>query len=359
MTKIPNNNPLRIVFWETTVRCNLSCSHCRRLSVQPTDELSRDEGRSIIDQLSQISKHQPSPAVLIFSGGEPLLRDDFFDLAHYAHEQNVPAALASNGTLIDPSIARRIVHAGISRVAISLDGPEAQAHDRMRNQPGSFERSLEGIRFIQEAGATVQINTTVSRSNLKMLPKMLDLARTLNVVAWHVFVFVPVGCGTQLPTEELLGPAEAEDLLHWLYEVSQQNNLQIKPTCAPQYYRLLAQKKSPTIPASTSEPGSLWHRYTRGCLAGTNVCFISATGKVFPCGYLPVEAGDLRKQRLREIWDRSPVFAQLRNDQLLKGSCGQCSYKKICGGCRARAFGVCGDMLASEPGCLFTSNDSR
>jgi radical SAM protein with 4Fe4S-binding SPASM domain len=355
MSQIQNHNPLRIVFWETTVRCNLSCSHCRRLSIEPTNELSSDEGRSIIDQLSQISERQHSPAILIFSGGEPLLRQDLLDHAHYAHERNIPTALASNGTLIDQVIAHRIVDAGISRVAISLDGPDAGAHDRMRNQHGSFERSLDGIHFIQETGAAVQINTTVSRSNLGTLPKMLDLAKTLNVVAWHVFVFVPVGCGTQLPTEELLGPAEAEDLLHWLYEVSQQNDLQIKPTCVPQYYRLLAQKKAP--PATpTSGPASLWHRYTRGCLAGTNVCFINATGKVFPCGYLPVEAGDLRKQSLMEAWDHSPIFAQLRDDQLLKGSCGQCGYKKLCGGCRARAFGVYGDMLASEPGCLFNSN---
>jgi radical SAM protein with 4Fe4S-binding SPASM domain len=288
--------------------------------------------------------------MLIFSGGEPLLRSDIFDLARYARERKITTALASNGTLIDQKIARQIAEAGLGRVAVSLDGPDAASHDSMRNQPGCFERSLRGIRFVQDADVAVQINTTVSRSNLPMLPKMLELARALKAVAWHVFVFVPVGCGTQLPADELLTPVQAENLLGWLYGVSQQNDLQIKPTCVPQYYRLLAQKNAKSSSPNTN---SLWHRYTRGCLAGINVCFVGATGKIFPCGYLPVEAGDLRKQNLMEIWDRSEVFSQLRDYRLLKGNCGRCEYVNLCGGCRARAFGVQGDMLAPEPGCLF------
>ena len=344
------DNPLRIVFWETTVRCNLSCGHCRRLAVESKDELSGEEARSLIDELAQMGGGGRGPTMLIFSGGEPLLRGDIFELAGYARERGVVTALASNGTMIDRTIASRIAEAGLGRVAISLDGPDGESHDRIRNQIGSFERSLRGMGFVQDAGVEVQINTTVSRSNLSMLPGMLELAKTLKAAAWHVFVFVPVGCGAQLSGDEVLRPEEAEELLGWLYEVSQQGDIQIKPTCAPQYYRLSAQRKSQ---ASASDSGSLRHGYTRGCLAGINVCFVSATGRVFPCGYLPVEAGDLRQQRLRDIWERSDVFLQLRDFGLLKGRCGGCEYVGLCGGCRARAFGVYGDMLAEEPGCLY------
>jgi radical SAM protein with 4Fe4S-binding SPASM domain len=342
------NNPLRIVFWETTVRCNLSCGHCRRLSVQPTNELTSAEGRDLIDQLAEISATQSCPLILIFSGGEPLLREDLFELAKYARQRQLATALASNGTLIDPLTAKKIVQADFGRVAVSLDGPSWEIHDRIRQLPGCFDRAVTGIQNTLQAGTPVQINTTVSRSNLDHMPAMLDLARELKAVAWHVFVFVPVGCGSELPADEMLTPGQAEKVLHWLYEVSRQNEIQIKPTCAPQYYRILARNNG-------LQSGSLWHRYTRGCLAGVNVCFVSATGKVFPCGYLPAEAGDLRKERMTDIWQESQLFRQLRDYDLLKGKCGGCGYVRDCGGCRARAFGVHQDFLAEDPGCSWQS----
>jgi radical SAM protein with 4Fe4S-binding SPASM domain len=344
ISKPDQSNLLRIVFWETTVRCNLSCGHCRRLAQEPRGELTTREGKEFIDQLADLSQHQNEAVVLIFSGGEPLLRGDLFDLAEYAHEKKIHIALASNGTLIDSSIAERIAAAGFGRVAVSLDGPTADLHDRLRQQPGCFNAALHGIQHCRDSGIGIQINTTVSRSNVRHLEEMLNLVIKIGAAAWHVFIFVPVGCGSELPTDEMLSGREAQDVLEWLYQVSCQNQIQIKPTCAPQYYRILARHEA-------LGPGGVWHRYTRGCLAGINVCFVGATGKVFPCGYLPAEAGDIRKEPFEQIWQKSEVFNQLRDYGLLKGKCGGCKFVGVCGGCRARAFSLSGDFLAEDPGC--------
>jgi radical SAM protein with 4Fe4S-binding SPASM domain len=338
--------PLRIVFWETTVRCNLACRHCRRISTTPTKELSYKEGLQLIDQITKLSYHHINPAVLIFSGGEPLMREDLFELADYAKKNNLATALATNGTLIDSSMAVKIAQASFGRVAVSLDGPNREIHDRIRGLAGCFDRAVAGIREARSANIPVQINTTISQRNFKELPAMLELAVKLQAVAWHVFIFVPVGCGSELPADEMLTGEQAEKGLHWLFEVSQRSEIQIKPTCAPQYYRILARE-------GALQPGTMWHRYTRGCLAGINVCFVSSTGKVFPCGYLPAEAGDLRKESLADIWRDSKIFHDLRDDSRLKGRCGSCSDARHCGGCRARAFSVAGDMLAEDPGCSF------
>jgi AdoMet-dependent heme synthase len=338
-------NILRMVFWETTVHCNLSCGHCRRLSQEPQDELTTPEAQTFIDQLGEISQAQKDPVVLVFSGGEPLLRDDLFDLARHARQKNLYIALASNGTLIDLSTAGQIAEIGFGRVAVSLDGPTAHIHDLLRGRPGAFDAALRGIKNCRETGTGVQINTTISRSNVRHLADMLKLALDVKAVAWHVFVFVPVGCGSELPAEELLSGREAQEALEWLYRASLQNPIQIKPTCAPQYYPILARQ-------GAMDPGSVWHRYTRGCLAGINVCFVAAAGKIFPCGYLPVEAGNIRTRTLRQIWNDSDLFQQLRDYTQLKGKCGTCKNVGSCGGCRARAFSVSGDFLAEDPGCL-------
>ncbi len=343
--KPDQSNILRIVFWETTVRCNLTCGHCRRLSQKPQGELSTREGKDFIDQLAQLSQNQKESAVLIFSGGEPLLRNDLFELANYARQNNIHIALASNGTLIDSSAAKQITATGFGRVAVSLDGPTAEIHDRFRQLSGCFDAALAGIQNCRDRGTGVQINTTISRSNAGYLEKMLMLVMELGAAAWHVFIFVPVGCGSELPAQEMLSGREAEEALQWLYHASGQNTIQIKPTCAPQYYRILARHQA-------IGSGSVWHRHTRGCLAGINVCFVGATGKVFPCGYLPVEAGDIRTGPFGRIWKDSDVFRQLRNYSLLKGKCGNCKFVGVCGGCRARAFSVSGDFLAEDPGCL-------
>ncbi len=338
--------PLKIVFWETTVRCNLHCGHCRRISEQSINELTTKEAKIFINNLADFSQHQHQPIILIFSGGEPLLRDDIFELAKYASEHKLITALASNGTLIDDNAAEKIAKAGFARVAISLDSPIADIHDKARNQKGSFDAAVKGIKLLKQKQIAVQINSTISRNTVDYSDKMLTLAESLGVCAWHIFLFVPVGCGAELPDEQILSPTEAENFLHKIYGYSQRTNIQIKPTCVPQYYRILAQHHQ-------LKAGNTWYRYTRGCLAGINVCFISAIGKVFPCGYFPMEAGDIRKSSIIEIWQNSSLFAKLRDLSNIKGKCGRCEYLNICGGCRARAYAKTGDFLEQDPSCIY------
>ena len=339
----------RLVFWETTAGCNLECSHCRRLDVSRElmrNDLSHEESLRLIDQLAAGGK-----PLLILSGGEPLMRPDVFDLAACARGLGLPVALATNGTLIDRRVAERIAAAGIRRVSISLDGADAQTHDEFRRIPGSFEGALEGIAQVRAAGIPVQINTTLARHNAHQLTDLFSLVERIGAMALHVFALVPVGCGVEIADHEMLSPEESEDILTRFYELAKASRLETRATCAPQYSRIArtraaADRKSGALTGEAPDPG-------RGCLAGTAVCFVSHEGKVFPCGYLPAEAGDVRRQAFGEIWAKSVVFNQLRRPELLGGKCGRCEFVKVCMGCRARAYAQTGDYLSEEPSCPY------
>ncbi len=365
---------LRLVFWETTKACNLSCRHCRAVPQRALgpDELDTAQAFELIDQIAEVGK-----PVLVLSGGEPLFRPDIFDIGAYGVERGLRMALATNGTLITEEIARRIKDAGFSRVAISLDGARADTHDQFRNLPGSHARAIRGIQFLREAGVSVQINSTVARHNVAELPEMLDLALDLTADALHLFMLVPVGCGVEIAPTEMLPADEYERVLHWFDEESKTCPIDLKATCAPHYYRIRAQRiaeersrgdmsstfiapgtRAKAAPVLLHGDGhgpqvSALSAMTRGCLAGTAVCFISNTGKVFPCGYLPVEAGDTRTQSFKSVWGGSPIFAQLRDYDALEGKCGECRFTAICGGCRARAYAATGSFLAEEPFCTY------
>ncbi len=338
--------PLKIVFWETTGKCNLNCKYCRRISENYGNELTTQDAKNFIDTLNIIAKTQNQPVVLIFSGGEPLLRDDIFELANYAHQVNLPTALATNGTLINRQIAQKLKSANFHRIAISIDGYNPETHDKIINKPGSFELAINGIKLLQKNNINVQINSTISKINASYTDKILLLVQSLNVQAWHIFMFVPVGCGAKLDDSQKLSGTEIENILHKIYQYSQQSSLQIKPTCLPQYYRILKQHG-----ALSSQ--NLLHRYTRGCLAGINICFISAKGDVFPCGYLPISAGNILETPLEEIWNNSQLFAKLRTFSNIKGKCGKCKYLDICGGCRAQAYAKNSDFLDEDPYCIY------
>ncbi len=347
----------RLVFWETTAACNLDCSHCRRevgSGASPSGELTTPEAERLVDEIASWGR-----SVLILSGGEPLLRSDIFHLAERASTQGLIVALASNGTLIDAAVADRILGAGISRVSISLDGAEADVHDAFRRQPGAFAAALAGIEVLRKAGVPVQINVTVARHNVGGLSEMVALTKRLGAVALHFFLLVPVGCGLEIAEEQAISPEEYEETLGWLYETERaEPELQLKATCAPHYFRVARQRQAahgaptPSAERQATVAGAL-HATTRGCLAGTGVCFVSHVGKVYGCGYMPVEAGDVRRQGLSDVWQRSPLFAELRDFSALKGACGACEFKRVCGGCRARAYGVSGDYLAEEPFCVY------
>ncbi len=342
-------NELRLVFWETTAGCNLECVHCRRLDVareMMRSDLTTAEGFRLVDQIAGVG----SP-ILVLSGGEPLIRPDILEIARHARGRGLTVSLATNGTLITSKLARAIRAAGIARVAVSLDGAWAETHDRFRRQLGSFHRALEGIAYLRWAGVPVQINTTVARHNEAELEAIHDLAVDLGAVALHAFLLVPVGCGVQIAQDQMLSPAGYEAVLHRFYDLAQREQLQCKATCAPHYYRVVRQRAAAEgrhlVPARHGMAAM-----TKGCLAGSAVCFVSHRGQVFPCGYLPVEAGNVRREPFASIWRLSPVFASLRDPACLDGKCGACEFIHVCSGCRARAYYATGDYLAEEPYCI-------
>ena len=359
----------RLIFWESTAGCNLRCIHCRRIDVADQlvpEDLTTAESKALIDQIIAFS----SP-IFVLSGGEPLMRPDIFAIARYAASRGLRVALATNGTLIDELMADRIVDAGIRRVAVSLDGATATTHDTFRALAGSFAQALRGIQRLRARGMSVQINTTVARHNVDELPDVLELARSLGADALHIFLLVPVGCGVEIADEQMIAPQEYERVLQWLYERDREGLLELKATCAPHYFRIvrqrLAAEKRELPPSHTRQraagrplghPGSL-NTMTKGCLAGTGVCFISHKGEVFPCGYLPLRAGSVREEPLQAIWEGSEVFQTLRDPDRLEGKCGLCEFKRICAGCRARAYGTTGNYLGEEPFCVYEPRPVR
>ncbi len=362
---------LRLVFWETTKACNLTCRHCRAVpqkKLGPT-ELTTSRAFDLIDQIAQVGK-----PVMVLSGGEPLFRPDLFDIGEYGVQTGFRMALATNGTLVNERVAAKIADAGFSRVAISLDGAVPETHDRFRGLPGSHRLALRGLRNLRDEGVSVQINSTIAKHNVSELPALLDLALAIEADALHLFMLVPVGCGLEIAPAEMLPADEYERVLHWFDDQSKTCPIDLKATCAPHYYRIRAQriegersrgemttsfiapgtraKAAPTL-LGGGQHGQHLSAMTRGCLAGTNVCFISNEGAVYPCGYLPVSAGDTRVQRFADIWNSSSVFEQLRDPEALGGKCGECRYEALCGGCRARAYAATGSFLAEEPFCSY------
>jgi AdoMet-dependent heme synthase len=389
----------RLVFWEVTKGCNLRCIHCRATATElmSPEDLPTAKALDIIRQIASFGN-----PILVLSGGEPLYRADIFELAEYGTSLGLRVALATNGTLVTRDVAEKIKHSGIKRVSISLDGSDACTHDSFRGIPGAFDAAVYGMRNLQDVGVSVQINTTIARHNAHQLPVVLDLARHLGADALHTFLLVPVGCGVDIAAEQMVAPEEYERMLNWFYDQSLTGDIEMKATCAPHYFRVARQRRAAdrragkptpaapiahhppghigatemTMPGSTGislkpgggppvghtghpggHPGDM-NAMTKGCLAGTGVCFISHEGEVFPCGYLPAIAGDLRKRSFADIWTNSIVFNELRDDDNLKGKCGCCEFRHVCMGCRARAFAATGDFLAEEPFCVYEPGTS-
>lgn len=341
---------LRLVFWEVTAGCNLDCIHCRRLDVarrMAPDDLSMKESFQLIDGIAELGR-----PILILSGGEPLIRPDIFAIARYGVDQGLKVCLATNGTLVSRKIAERIRDAGVTHCSVSLDGAKADTHDRFRGQPRAFERAIKGINKLRESGLQVQINTTVTRHNVAEMVDIYRLGVELGAVSFYVFMLVPVGCGLHIADAQMLTPQAYEAVLHRLYELSCEKKIHVKATCAPYYYRIIRQRAAAEgIELAYATDGMA--AMTKGCLAGTAVCFVSHKGEVFPCGYLPLLAGNIRQQSFASIWNNSPLFRNLRDPTLLQGKCGSCDFREVCGGCRARAFSRSGNYLAEEPYCVY------
>ncbi len=350
MNKPHSSGPpeLRMIAWETTRSCNLSCIHCRAAAEKgPYEgELDTREALAFLDTVASFSK-----PVIILTGGEPLLRPDIYELAAYGTRLGLRMVMATNGTLVDETSVRKMIDSGIQRMSVSLDGATAASHDDFRKVPGAFAASLQALEIARKAGLEYQINTTITKINLAEIPAILDLAVSLGAVAHHIFLLVPTGRGKELEEQEI-PPEEYERTLNWFYDQREKVPLQLKATCAPHYYRILRQRSKAEGKKVTFETYGL-DAVTRGCLGGVGFCFVSHTGEVQPCGYLEVLAGKIRETNFEDIWKNSPVFTRLRDYDSLGGKCGRCEFKRVCGGCRARAYEITGDYMAEEPYCTY------
>ncbi len=340
----------RLVAWELTKRCPLSCRHCRA-SASDRDfrgEFSTDECYQVLDNIASFAR-----PIMILTGGEPMARDDVYDIAQYGTDLGLRMVMAPCGMLMNRESTRRILAAGIQRISLSLDGADAQTHDSFRQVEGAFDAVLNAARLAREEGLEFQINTTVTKLNVHQLDGILNLAVELGAVSYHPFLLVPTGRGRELLDLEI-EPEAYEEVLSWVYHKSMEMSIQLKPTCAPHYYRIFRQKEREAGRKVRPETHGM-NAMTKGCLGGQAFAFISNTGRVQICGFLDLEAGDIRREGydFHRIWRNSPLFTAVRGLDGYHGRCGLCEYRRVCGGCRARAYAATGDYLAEEPYCVY------
>lgn len=361
-----------LAIWEVTQSCDLACKHCRA-AAQPMahlDELTNEEGRALIDQIAEMQI-----PIFVFTGGDPLKRKDVFELIRYAAGKGVHVAVTPSATpLLTREQIFKMKEAGVVRLGISLDGSCPEIHDAFRGLPGAWTRTIQAIEWAGEAGIPIQVHTTISRHNAHDLDNLCNLFEKLAIVMWNVFFLVPVGRG-QL--DDLLSGEEFEQVFGKIYELSRRANFQIKTTEAMHYRRYLLQhnleerkmghghghpgghESRTTNHEShaydpTADPASRNRAWaTRRVNDGKGFVFISHVGNVYPSGFLPIHAGNVRETPLAEIYRNAPIFKALRDTKRLEGKCGACEYKEICGGSRARAYAVTGDPLAQEPCCIY------
>jgi AdoMet-dependent heme synthase len=342
------------IAWEITRRCNLQCVHCRSsstLSVQDHPDFTFVQAAGILNDIASFA----SP-VIVLSGGEPLLREDVFDIARYGTEKGLRMCLATNGTLVTDTVCDRIKEAGIRMVSLSLDGASAATHDNFRNQAGAFDGTMNAIRLFNEHNIPFLINSSFTLRNRTEIPEIFKLVKGLGATAWYMFMIVPTGRGEQI-MDELIPESLYDEILEWHYRIEkEETELLMRPTCAPHYYRIVRQK--------AKEEGSSFKRRnlkfstggSKGCLAGQLICLINVDGDVLPCSYFPKPAGNIFSSSFKEIWENSKLFMELRDFKGYKGNCGRCEYLQVCGGCRARAYAMTGDYLAQEPFCSYEPN---
>jgi len=324
-----------IISWNTTRQCNLKCRHCYRdAGEQDRGELSAQEGMRLLDEVARTGFR-----VIIFSGGEPLLRPDIYDLVRHACRLGLRPVFGTNGTLITPEVAKELKKAGAAGMGISMDSMLSEKHDALRGVSGAWQQARAGMENCRAAGLPFQIHTTVFAWNDHEFEAITDEAVRRGAVAHHVFFLVPTGRGKDM-AQEALEKQRYERLLQRILSKQQEVAIELKPTCAPQFMRIAAQR-------------GLNLRFQKGCLAGTAYCCITPRGDVHPCPYWPMKIGNVREMPFSEIWQSNAVFQRLRTEKL-GGHCGTCRYAQKCGGCRARAYYYeNGDYMAQDPWCLF------
>jgi len=349
-----------LVVWDFTHKCNLRCKHCYSNSGTPDpDELTTEQALRVVDMLAEANV-----TALAFSGGEPITRSDFFQVARYASDKGLYISLASNGTLLTKETAQKLKEAGVNYVDISIDGATAKTHDEFRGVPGAYDKAVAGLKNCIDADICACIATTVGKNNMSELPAIIDLAEQLHVERFTYFNFIPAGRGKDHADQDL-SAQEREDVMRYLLNRMSAGCKTTILATAPQLARVAAQCQGDTGTGEVTM--ALAHMQTvkvtkkavplgefiGGCGAGRLYCAISPQGDVRPCVFLPVNVGNLKERTFRDIWLNAPLFNAFRNRANLKGSCSKCTYKFICGGCRARSAAYHGgDTLCGDPGCL-------
>ncbi len=337
------------IAWEITRRCNLRCVHCRSASeaiVKEHPDFTTEEAYRVLDDISSYVK-----PVVVLSGGEPLMRKDVFDIAEYGTGKGLRMCLATNGTVVTEKKCSQIKESGIKIVSLSLDGSTSTVHDDFRKQKGAFDGTTKAAKLFKEHGIEFIINSSFTKRNQEEIPKVYSLARELGATAWYMFMIVPTGRGEEI-MNELISKEDYENILEWHYEMEkEENDMLVRPTCAPQYYRIVLQQAKEDGKAFKRRSLKFSTGGAKGCIAGQLICLIDVDGNVQPCSYFPKAAGNIRHQSFKEIWENSELFQDMRNFEKYKGRCGDCEFIKVCGGCRARADAVHGDYLEEEPFC--------
>jgi radical SAM protein with 4Fe4S-binding SPASM domain len=324
---------LRVLCLEVTKECNMSppCKYCSAYSIEEEGkELTLDEEKTLLDHVSSFAR----PLVL-FTGGEPLMREDIFELAEYSRKKGLPVGLPTNGILLTKREAELMKKVGVYRACVDLDGASKEVHNSLR---GEFDAAVRAIKLCKDEGLSTQVNSVITKLNKDEMLALLEFVQKLGVDAWHVFFLVPT---KSFQEDYMLSPEEYEEALAWLSQKRKNAGIEIAATCAPQYLRFFGD-------VTRGE----W-KVTRGCSAGIGFVFVSHLGNVYPCDHLPISAGNIRKREFKDIWNNSEIFENLRDFSKLKGKCGVCKYKSICGGCRARAYFHYGDYLEEDPGCVY------
>jgi len=362
-----NENPY-IVIWEVTRACQLKCLHCRADAQNKPDprELTPEEGIKLIDQIYEMGN-----PMLVFTGGDCMMREDLFDLADYAIKKGMRVSMTPSATdNVTKEKMERAKEVGLSRWAFSLDGPTPEIHDHFRGTPGSFDLTIEKVKYLNDLNMPLQLNTVISRYNYNNLEQMAELMKELKVVMWYIFLLVPTGRG-QL--DACLTPTEHEKVFRWLYELSKSAPYDIKTTAAQHYRRVVFQQKArenrvnkadgiryeDTLTNDMASMTDGLKRAPKGVNDGNGFLFISHTGDVMPSGLLPLVGGNVREKPLADIYRNSPIFKDLRSPDKYKGKCGVCEFRYVCGGSRSRTYAVTGDYMDSEPFCVYIPEAMR
>ncbi|MEM2338458.1 MAG: radical SAM protein [Candidatus Bathyarchaeia archaeon] len=347
-----------LVVWDYTYRCNLRCKHCYSNSnTSLRNELKTEEALSVVDQLADFGV-----VALAFSGGEPLMRKDFFEVAKHAVNSGLYVSLATNGTLLNKQTTRRLKEIGIHYVEISIDGSDAKSHDDFRGFPGAFELAIAGLKNCVEQDLCASVAVTATKKNFKDIPKILELSERVGAKRFALFNFVPTGRGVEMVSQDL-SPEEREETMLFLLDKLLSGSKVTILTTTPQLARVAVSRQKEEsdevfLPMAHMQTSKVSKKavaladFIGGCGAGRLYCSITPEGNVQPCVFLPIKVGNLKTEMFGELWLNSEIFEALRNRENLKGSCGNCTFKYVCGGCRARAYAYTHDILASDPGCI-------